>query len=151
MDIDIAQLPSSDFLEQIFDQHVATFVDADTLPKDENTGLDLRTCWMANKIKKGKLISTLMPGDTTSCDSVSLFSDRFPPTFFSLGTEDKRRSPELVMDAYRELKAMGVEVQLQLVEGAGHGYDKDVTEEDKQWTAVQEGLDFLIHHAKAEN
>lgn len=137
-----------EFLAKIHDQPVATTVEADKLPKDEKSGTDLRTAWLMDTIKRGHLISELIPDATGPADTTRKFDKNFPPTFFCLGTEDDRRSIDLLKRAYYALDALGVEVVLSLVEG-GHAYDCKLDEDDERWQkTVKPGLDFLISHVQ---
>ncbi|KFY86576.1 hypothetical protein V500_07539 [Pseudogymnoascus sp. VKM F-4518 (FW-2643)] len=107
-----------------------------------------RIAWMFNAIKEGKHMQTVIAdGNSDRVDPATLFSERkFPPTYFVHGTADTLVHPKFSQHAYDELKAKGMETELVLVEGAGHGFDAKAKPGDDFFTIVNKGFEFLKAH-----
>ncbi|KAF2100501.1 alpha/beta-hydrolase [Rhizodiscina lignyota] len=137
------------FIEKVFSEPVVTSVTQ--LPadraKDENTGMDARTAWLMTRMKTGTLVEAITGGDFDKFDPPTRFSSEFPPTFFAHGEKDNLVSVEISKKAYAQLKELGVDTDMVIVGGKGHGYDATIDEMDDHWEDyVQKGLDFLIEH-----
>lgn len=103
---------------------------------------------MFNAIKAGTHLKTMVAdGDFARVDPASLFSGAsFPPTYFVHGTGDTLVGAKVSQQAYDELRSHGVESELVLVEGAGHGFDAKLVPGDKTSAAIDKALDFLRSH-----
>jgi acetyl esterase/lipase len=107
-----------------------------------------RIAWMFNAMKEGKHMQTVIAdGNFDRVDPASLFSKvKFPPTYFILGAADTLVNPKFSQYAHTELKAKGVETELVLVEGAGHGFDAKAKPGDETSTIINKGFEFLKAH-----
>ncbi|KAF5010516.1 hypothetical protein FDECE_3333 [Fusarium decemcellulare] len=107
-----------------------------------------RVAWMFSNIKAGTHMKTVVAdGDFIRVDPAFLFSKKdFPPTFFVHGTADTLVDARFSQQAHKELKANGVESELVLVEGAGHGLDAKVAPGDEISAIVDRALQFLKAH-----
>lgn len=103
---------------------------------------------MFNAIRAGNHLKTLVAdGNFARVEPVSLFSDASsPPTYFVHGTEDTLVDAKVSKQAYDELRSHGVESELVLVEGAGHGFDAKLVPGDKTSAVIDKALDFLKSH-----
>lgn len=107
-----------------------------------------RVAWMFNAIKAGNHLTTVVAdGNFGRVDPASLFSNAsFPPTYFVHGTDDTLVDAKVSKQAYDELKSHGVETELVLVEGAGHGFDAKLVPGDQTSAVIDKALDFLKRH-----
>lgn len=107
-----------------------------------------RVAWMFNAIKAGNHLTTVVAdGNFARVDPATLFSDTsFPPTYFVHGTEDTLVDAKASKKAHDELKSHGVESELVLVEGAGHGFDAKLVPGDQTSVIIDKALDFLKSH-----
>ncbi|KAF9875484.1 hypothetical protein CkaCkLH20_06865 [Colletotrichum karsti] len=106
-----------------------------------------RSAWLLGKMKDGTFLEELVPdGDYERVDPTTLFSSTFPPTFFGHGGADESVSVELAEWAHKALKEHGVDTELLVVDGAGHGFDMGKEPGDPAYEAVMKGLEFLRAH-----
>lgn len=107
-----------------------------------------RIAWMFNAIKQGKHMQTVIgDGNFDRVDPAPLFSQgKFPPTYFIHGTVDTLVHPKFSQQAYDELKARGVETELVLVDGAGHGFDAKAKPGEENFEIINKGFEFLKAH-----
>ncbi|RHZ66779.1 uncharacterized protein CDV56_109393 [Aspergillus thermomutatus] len=108
-----------------------------------------RVAWMFNAIKSGThLKAVVADGDYARIDPASLFAriKSFPPTYFIHGTADTLVPARFSETAYRDLKSRGVETELVLIEGGGHGLDARVQPGDSIAGVVEKALQFLRAH-----
>ncbi|KAJ5904899.1 uncharacterized protein N7473_001815 [Penicillium subrubescens] len=107
-----------------------------------------RVAWMFDALQRGTLLK-LTVGDENydRVDPVSLFSKgNFPPTYFIHGTKDTLVPARVSQRAYNDLKSIGVETELVLVEGGQHGLDSNVQPGDSVFGLLTKGFEFLRAH-----
>ncbi|KAF5264219.1 hypothetical protein FOXYS1_5005 [Fusarium oxysporum] len=108
---------------------------------------DYRVAWMFKRINQGKHMSEVIAdGDYARVDPATLFAKGFPPTYFIHGTADFLVPHSISQRAHDELKNLGVETQIELIEGAGHGFDAGAAPGDEKFTIISRGFDFLKAH-----
>jgi acetyl esterase/lipase len=108
---------------------------------------DYRVAWMFKRIHQGKHMSEVIAdANYARVDPANLFAKGFPPTYFVHGTADVLVPHAISQRAHDELKSLGVETQIQLVEGGGHGFDAGATPGDDKFAVISRGFDFLQAH-----
>lgn len=122
---------------------------------DQEGSIDVsqpRNAWLVSSLRKGTLHSlTVTDGDHARVDPSTFFSEKFPPVFFVHGTADKVVPVRFTERAHEELKGMGVETELRLVNDQGHAFDEKLTREHVDFAVIREGLEFLARHARASS
>lgn len=112
-----------------------------------------RNKWLMNILRNGEWLKTLQPdGDFAAIDPFTRLHAEFAPTFLIHGSEDNvpGRSEELVRRAGNELRGAGAkDVEVRILQGAGHLFDHFPEMSPEQWDAVVRGLDWLVEHAKS--
>lgn len=114
-------------------------------------GPDLSTprgAYLVTSVRKGVQFDDIIAEeDYDKIDPEPLFEKPgFPPTFLVQGTADVVVDAKFAKQAYAIFQEKGVPSELRLVEGAAHGFDARLTQDNPLFKPVQEGIDFLVHH-----
>jgi hypothetical protein len=89
---------------------------------------------------------SIIPDDAKKLIPQLLLNSDFPPTHLSHGVEDASVLSSESVRTYDQLQALGVDTQLELVEGVGHMYERG-EESDPAVRKVLDGLvEFLVKH-----
>ncbi|KAH7201145.1 Alpha/Beta hydrolase protein [Fusarium oxysporum] len=107
-----------------------------------------RIAWMFNAINTGSHVNTIVAdGDFARVDPAFLLSKNdFPPTYFVHGTEDTLVKSKFSEKAHKQLISNGIESELVLVQGGGHGLDARLVPGDETSIIIDRALDFLKAH-----
>lgn len=106
-----------------------------------------RVAWLFNGCKTGTWMRALVPDENyDNVEPSKLFSPSFPPTYFIHGSKDFLVDLKFSERAHAELKALGAETQLVVVE-ASHGFDAGAKPGDDYYKVVADGFKFLASHA----
>ena len=117
--------------------------------------LNARHKWMINIFKTGQWLRNVQPdGDYAAIDPMTRLGPSWPPIMIVHGSEDHvpGRSLELVRRAEETMKHAGVnDVQLEVVDGAGHLFDHNPsvgsTNLGPKWQGVVKGLEWVCSRA----
>ncbi|KAF2101190.1 alpha/beta-hydrolase [Rhizodiscina lignyota] len=132
-------------MARVFDEVIQTSTDS----KDFDISHP-RAAWVCDKLKHGRLLSTLCGHMYEQCDPITMkggLTKDFPPTYFLHGDQDVLVNVKIAEKTVEGLKKLGVETGIAVMEGGGHGYDFALKDGDKDFEAVvKPGLEFLKSH-----
>jgi pimeloyl-ACP methyl ester carboxylesterase len=89
-------------------------------------------------------------GYVSAIDPMTRLSEKWAPVMFVHGSEDNipGRSLELMQRAVKEMRDAGIELELEVVDGAGHLFDHNSTigtrDLGPSWQSVVRGLDWIV-------
>ncbi|KAH8656343.1 Alpha/Beta hydrolase protein, partial [Ilyonectria robusta] len=141
------KIPDAEFRDQVYkDVPPPTSAPPPFGPKGPDMST-ARGAWLFSHMADGTFLKNVQPdGDYNKIDPASLFVSSFPPTFFGHGSADMAVNVKLTEKAHQALQELGVDSKLEIVEGAGHGFDMGKKPGDKAYDTVIEGLQFLRDH-----
>jgi len=118
-------------------------------PSADTEETTARDAWLSNAFKSGKHLSLVTKdGKFDRIDGSKGFSATFPPTMFIHGTADTVTPSRISERAHEELRRLGVESHLLLVEGGNHMFDMFCSEEEEIYqNYVMRGFKFLADKA----
>ena len=135
-------------MAKVFDEPVQVATDAGDMDLTHP-----RTAWVLDKVKHATLLSALCGGEYDAHDPVTMkggLTKDFPPTFFLHGSEDILVNVKFAERCYEELRGLGVDTGVVVMEGGGHGYDGELKDGDEAFErAVKPGLEFVKKHSLA--
>ena len=140
--------PSAAFIEQVFQQIPPPTAAAPPFgPNGPNLSTP-RGAYLVTSVREGTQFHKIIADDEyDQVDPEKLFKrSDFPPTFFAQGTSDVVVDQKFAKWAHAELQKNGVQTELVLVEGAGHGFDARLNRSDAAFVPIQKGVDFLAKH-----
>jgi acetyl esterase/lipase len=112
-----------------------------------------RNRWQMHVLKHGQWMSVVQPdGDGEAIDPLTRITPHWAPVMIVQGELDNvpGSSLELARRAETQLKSAGVDVQLEVVQGAMHMFDiapaVGTSDFGPKWEAVVKGLDWLVGH-----
>lgn len=113
----------------------------------EGLNFSVRNAWAFNVSKSGSWFKDIIKdGNYGRVEPAKAFSSTFPPTFIVQGTGDNLNDAKFSKRAFDELKAKGVECELELVEGGDHGFDQKAKSGDESFEPARKGMEFLKAH-----
>jgi acetyl esterase/lipase len=138
-----------EFLDQVMEE--GTVVEAPPsfkkIPESPVPVPDLarpRAAWFLSHLRDGTWMQNIVQdGDYARVDPAELFSERYPPTCFIHGTEDKVIPPRFSEQAYRTLQSFSVQSELLIVEGKGHDFENGVGVNEPLFATIQRSHLFL--------
>ncbi|KAL6362253.1 hypothetical protein LRP88_04331 [Fusarium phalaenopsidis] len=146
----LSKVPSfpQGFLQEVMNEGVVTatpssFKRVPGNPKPVPDFSRSRTAWLLSNLRGGTWLRNVVQDDNYKrVDPSELFSDKFPPTCFVHGSEDKMCLPRFSKEAHELLLSLNVDTELLIAEGEGHDFESAMPADHPNFSVVRQSHRF---------